>query len=111
MERDEELSEAERELAEAEKAFGSSRYIHRPDEIDLQDGMTCWLDGERVCGGDCMAFNIDGDGPNQCLVLHYQGQIGSAALIEIAANKKRLQLAQDQERKERQGPPPPGVKP
>jgi hypothetical protein len=33
-------------------------YIHTPDELedDVRNGLMCFLDTDRMCGADCMAF-------------------------------------------------------
>ena len=33
-------------------------FIHAPDELDddVRNGLTCFLDGTRQCGADCMAY-------------------------------------------------------
>jgi DeoR/GlpR family transcriptional regulator of sugar metabolism len=114
MDRDEELDQAEEELREAEEKArrNAAPFIERPDSIDLRDGTTCWLDGSRVCGPDCTAFNtnemdeqgIVSDGPNKCLLLVYQGQMGSAALAQVVTLKKKMA---DEVRKERNNAAPP----
>ncbi len=115
--RDEELDDLERELTESEasarfkeqvaQANGGLPFIERPHEMDIKPGMLCWLDGTRVCGPDCVAYNVEHvdpktqelvQGPTKCLVLLFMGQQGSAALSVVLASRKRIQEAQDAQR-------------
>jgi hypothetical protein len=46
-------------------------YIERPDEIPVDIGAACFLNGNRVCGADCSAFT-DPHAPTaqeRCLIL------------------------------------------
>lgn len=74
-ERDTELSGLDKELAD-------DPHIHRPDDIKIGDGTMCWLNQERMCGGDCTAFNWEmrGESPNQCVILYHMGAMGSGAI-------------------------------
>lgn len=99
MDRDKELDDLVDEL--------KTPFIERPDEMDIRAGVLCWLDGSRVCGADCVAFNpeeqeagLASDGPNKCLVLMYMGQQGSAALSIITANALLRKRDQDKARQE-----------
>ncbi len=48
MARDEELDAAQREL-------NGVPHIDKPDEI--RAGLSCWLNQNRICQSDCMAFD------------------------------------------------------
>jgi hypothetical protein len=85
-------------------------FIAKPDEIDVQNGEACWLNSVRVCGADCIAFNIDEtdengapvQGPTKCTLIVLAGQVASGvtALVQL---KQRDQKA----RQTPQAPPPP----
>lgn len=113
--RDKELDEVERELRNVKPAPGGQPFIERPETLDQRRGSLCWLDGSRVCGADCVAFNPNEldeaghatDNPNKCLVLTYMGQQGSAALAIIAASRTAAKAAQDKRREEAGGGTPP----
>jgi len=74
-------------------------YIERPDEIEVQDGLSCWLNEARRCGPDCVAFNVSqidehGDpiaGPEACTAL-------SSQLQSVSLLRKVLQMGQDRGR-------------
>lgn len=85
------MTDREKELnqfaAELDRELGT--YIHKPDKMNVQDGESCWLDQARICGPDCVAFNVDGvgiepeqetQGHTKCVVLASQ----SSNLITIA---------------------------
>lgn len=106
--------EAAGQPTKAERVPGTP-FIHRPDELDLRPGSLCWLDGSRVCGPDCMAFNgeegVDKSGvpidtPNKCLHLKYAGQQGSAALATIAHYRNLRKVREDAARNEVAPTPP-----
>ncbi len=64
MSRDQELDELEKQLREP--------HIEKPDELSIQDGSTCWIDGNRACGPDCRAYDPGvrpAEGPEVCTVL------------------------------------------
>ncbi len=114
--RDEELDAMERELeAMANAKPENDPHIHRPEHLDIGPGMLCWLDGTRVCGTDCVAYNVEEvdergnflQGPNKCLALFYMGQQGAAALSTLLLNRKRVTEIQDKKREGMGGPPPP----
>lgn len=110
--RDTELDDLQRDLRGV-KSEGQP-FIERPEKLDLQQGSLCWMDGSRVCGADCVAFNpeelddsgLATDSPNKCLVLTYMGQQGSAALSIIAVNRIAAKKAQDERRENAVGAPP-----
>ena len=107
------------DAVEAARAAVSTPYIHRPDTLDIRDGTLCWLDGTRVCGADCTAFNTDdetaeGDviqGPNRCLVLLYTGQQASAAMSALLASRASQRRDADKTREARGGGAPPSPDP
>ena len=76
-----------------------SPFIADPDEIDVQDGLSCWLNEARACGPDCVAFNIKQldeygkpiAGPEACTAL-------SSQLQSVNLLRKVLQLSQDRGR-------------
>jgi hypothetical protein len=48
----------------------SDPYIEKPDELD-PSGALCWLDMQRMCGPDCVAFNTAATGTeDQCRALN-----------------------------------------
>lgn len=111
--RDVELDEVEKALREPQRPF-----IHRPDKLDIGNGTLCWRDGSRLCGADCVAFNVDEgldenrmpiDTPNKCIVLVYLGQQGSGALSIIDANNLVRKKHQDASRPNPADLPPPPV--
>lgn len=110
--RDTELDDLEKELTGVKSA--GQPFIERPSQLDLRNGSLCWMDGSRVCGADCVAFNpeeldnhgLATDSPNKCLVLTYMGQQGSAALSIIAVNRLAAKKAQDERRESALGAPP-----
>jgi hypothetical protein len=112
--RDKELDEVEKELLGVKPAAGGQPFIERPEKLDLRRGSLCWMDGSRVCGADCVAFNPEEldeqgqatDSPNKCLVLTYMGQQGAAALSIIAINRTAAKKAQDDRRAAAGGTPP-----
>lgn len=120
--RDDELDDIEKELSEdrfkeqVSQATGGLPFLHRPAEMDIKPGMLCWMDGTRVCGPDCVAYNVEEvdpnsqeliQGPNKCLVLRYMGQQGAAALSVLLVNRKRIAEIQDKQRQDAQQQTPP----
>lgn len=89
-------------------------FIERPDERQVQTGSLCWLDGTRVCGADCTAFNpeeisergLESDSPNKCLALLYLGQSAAGALATIASSRAAQRRSQDRVREQNGGNPP-----
>jgi hypothetical protein len=115
--RDKELEDLQRELegAPAGQAGGGRPFLHRPEQLDIGAGALCFLDGARLCGPDCVAFNaaegLDENGhpidnPNKCLVLTYMGQQGAAALGIIAMSRTAIKSTQDRRREEQMGGAP-----
>lgn len=59
-----------------------------PDDeplIKAGTGSTCWLNGKRMCGPDCTAYNVHNEGETelQCSWLVIGGQLGQG-VVEIA---------------------------
>lgn len=45
-------------------------YVHSPDKVTPpEDTVYCFLDGGRVCGGDCVAFEPERSFNTHCSVL------------------------------------------
>ena len=111
--RDDDLDAAEKDLA---GDTNGKPFIHRPETMELRDGLLCWLDGNRVCGADCVSWNaeIEEDaGPNRCLVLLYMGQQASSAVSAMLVSRRAAVAAQDAIRVAAGGgvPQPPRAKP
>lgn len=87
-----------------------TRHIDKPDELPIKEGAICWINSQRVCGPDCVAFNVDeldehgiaSDGPHRCTVIVLLGQVGSGAgqLVQL------MTKAQQQARTPQQPAPP-----
>lgn len=87
-------------------------HIERPDEIDAGTGGTCFINHMRVCGPDCVAYNLDEideqgsprQGATQCTLIVLGGQIASGigALVELGHRRQRAQQTP-------QAPAPPKV--
>lgn len=120
--RDAELGELQRELdakirdLEGQGSNEPSPFIERPDSLDIEDGALCWMDGTRVCGADCVGYNVEmsdpetGEmlqGPNKCLPLLYMGQQGAASLSTLLVNRKRVTQIQDEQRAAQAAAAPP----
>ena len=96
MSRDKELDDLERELR-------GDPYLYAPDDVEVRDGMACWLDEGRVCGPICVAYNTEETDENgvaysaadRCLVLLTAKQQGAAIQLAAAAStrvsQRRLQ--------------------
>lgn len=89
-ERDEELDRLERELRDP--------FIETPDRIGVQEGAVCWLDARRLCGADCMAFNVEGlglpkdepvQGHARCILLATANS-QTVELAKLVASARRL---------------------
>lgn len=94
--------ERDKELDELEKELRDDPFIAKPDEIKVGDGSICFLDKERMCGGECTAFNWQADprqSPNQCLILAYGGQVASGALVEVARARQERRAQEDEQRR------------
>lgn len=97
--RDEELDALEKELR--------TPYIETPDRMAAADGSMCWLDGDRRCGPDCMAFNTVGvgveddaviQGHTQCVVLATMSSQNAGLISLIASNRAVVTELQDKRR-------------
>lgn len=120
MSRDKEMDELQQELDakinEMESGPKPAPFIHRPEEMDIKPGSLCWMDGTRVCGPDCVAYNVEDvdpetgeflQGPNKCLALFYMGQQGAAALSQLIINRKRISEIQEKRLLDQLETPPP----
>jgi hypothetical protein len=77
-----------------------SPYVAPPDDIEIGEGETCFLNARRVCAADCVAFNIDEvdegggvvQGPTKCTLIVLGGQIASSlsALVQIQKTDRRI---------------------
>ena len=71
-------------------------YIEEPEEIETKDGDSCWINQARICGPDCIAFNLDNvdegggpiQGPTQCTLIVLTGQL-AAGVSTLAQIKKQ----------------------
>lgn len=87
-------------------------YIEEPDEIQTKEGDACWIRQERVCGPDCIAYNLESEdedgspiqGPTQCTMIVLLGQLSSAAGALVQLKKQDLRGKQTPA-----APPPPKV--
>lgn len=64
-------------------------YIEKPDEINVDLGAACFLNGNRVCGPDCSAFT-DPHAPTaqeRCLILS-SVSTGLELLQELVRDKR-----------------------
>lgn len=99
--RDDELDALEKELR--------APFIETPDRLEAADGSMCWLDGDRRCGPDCMAFNALGVGVEpdaviqghlQCVVLATMSSQNAGLVGLIASNRAVVAELQDKRRLE-----------
>lgn len=109
--REEEMEKLEKELA---SSTSSRPFIEKPDPIDVS-GLLCWLDKSRICGPDCVAFNLEQidpetgvvhQGPHKCYFLLYSSQQAASSAAFVALGKKRIQSIEDQQRQGAVPPPP-----
>lgn len=62
--------ERDRELDDVLGALNDP-YIEKPDELTAGSGALCWLDMQRLCGPDCVAFNTKSESTeDQCRALN-----------------------------------------
>lgn len=66
--RDLELDALEREF----KQMGQTPHIHQPDEKNVEHNGMCWINVERLCGPDCVAFGdpAEPDPGRRCRILN-----------------------------------------
>jgi len=91
MDRDQELEQLEKELRGK-----PTPHLHKPDELPISDGTTCFMNQERMCASDCRAYNIDskpGEGADCCLIL--------ASVLDIGAKMDGVLSAVSLLRKQR----------
>lgn len=64
------------------------KYIEKPPVREQPDDvLACWMDMERPCGPDCVAFdieNVDRDGRTGCILVNALKQ-GAIALFSFAS--------------------------
>ena len=66
-------------------------FVQKPDTMDVpEDVLFCWKDPERVCSGDCTAFDPSGADPEKvtrstCVLVNAARQLASA-LVALARN-------------------------
>lgn len=83
--------ETEADLRELERR--GRKKIETPDEKQLLDGEICWHNSQRVCGADCIAFNVEQldeygspvQGPTKCIFIVLLGQLGQSgsSLVQL----------------------------
>lgn len=81
-------NEWDKELDDLEKELRGKPFVHEPDELNIPEGAVCWLNMDRLCRGDCIAFNIGADaasGPERCMLLVYMSEqtASSQMLVQI----------------------------
>jgi hypothetical protein len=66
------------------KPDSSTPYLHHPDlkEDDARHGLVCFMDHNRVCGPDCMAYLSDP--PEQA---DYRGQQWANCMLLVNAHR------------------------
>lgn len=97
--RDEELDAFEKE---------QKRYIEKPEELSLTNGQICWLDAIRMCGPDCMAYNVEElnalgehvQGSQKCIVLSSMLAGRDHNMVAISALRRRRAKDEDDARAE-----------
>jgi len=73
-------------------------YIAEPDEIETKEGDACWINHVRVCGPDCVAYNLDSvdeagspvQGPTQCSLIVLAGQMASGVTALVQLKKQDM---------------------
>ena len=88
-------------------------HIEEPDEMDddNRNGLVCFLNDQRICRPDCMAFTTEGsespylnDQQKHCMLIVSVERLArySGGLLSLAKNKKA-----DDDRKTQADPPGP----
>lgn len=90
--------ENEADLRELERR--GRKKIELPDERKLVDGEICWHNSQRVCGADCIAFNVEQldeygspvQGPTKCIFIVLLGQLGQsgANLVQLMTKAQAM---------------------
>ncbi len=69
-------------------------FVHPPGELedDASSGLVCFIDSERVCGPDCMAFSVAADGgpalsdeQRRCVLLSAVERLGRHSGLALKA--------------------------
>jgi len=73
-------------------------YIHKPDMVEPPDDVLfCWRDPERVCSGECPAFDPRGADPantqSTCILVNAAKQ-SSAALVNYVRMEQSHRVTQ-----------------
>ncbi len=79
-----------------------SPYLEEPAEIELRNGEACWINHIRVCGADCIAYNIDEvdtagspvQGPTKCMLIVLGGQMASELGALVQLKQRAMKQAQ-----------------
>lgn len=87
--RDKELDEIQAELRGK-----PTPHIESPENMEIADGSTCFLDQNRACSSDCRAFDISvrpAQGPDVCTILSSITSSASSmeALVNVAGLLKK----------------------
>lgn len=95
--------------------------LHHPTlkEADLADGLLCFMNSERPCGPDCMAYELAPPGPDyqdkqwaNCLLLVNAHRAGKhlVVLASVAADQVRQTKNAAADAARNNQPPPPNPK-
>lgn len=88
-------------------------YVHEAgDTKSITDGMSCWKDRHRMCGGDCVAFNPEAPEGSfeRCHLLVFKSQQALGALM-LAKRQPAPATAAAHSKADLFPPPPAGKKP
>lgn len=91
------MEQRDKELDDLQNAMTQGTpFIHPPDEREQTNGM-CWINSNRACGADCMAFDPEApEGYEKCRVLGAaQVLIGHGSLLSQGTPRIVGRTAQD----------------
>jgi hypothetical protein len=89
----------------------------KPD--DPKEGLICFRDAARVCGADCMAYELAPPGPDYddkqwatCMLLVNTHRVGKHLVVLASVGSELLKRAKNEsaDRARANQPPPPTVK-
>lgn len=88
IDREEDLDKLEEELGQP--------FVHEPEELDIGEGQTCFLNQDRRCMSDCTSYNLYADvpqGPERCVLLVYASHVAVNTKELVELTKKAAGLA------------------